>query len=394
MQMPQPPRLRMRVQVILFTAVRLVVNISTRMIYPFLNAFASGLGVDLAAVSLAVTARSFTGALSPFITPIADKRGRKLSMLIGLGLFTLGSGLMALWPSYTTFFISVNLSFLGMYVYVPTMQSYLGDHVNDSRRGLALALVEWGWAFSFILGMPLVGWVMDRYGWQAPFPLLGAAGVLSMILIAWFIPNRRPPAAERSSFWGNLKQVLRSPAARAALLVSLLLLAANEVVNLVFGAWLEQSFGFKLAALGAASALIGFSEMGGEISGGVLSDRLGRKKAVIAGMSLIVLVSAALPFIGRTSFGAIAGLFLFYLAFEFADIAIISIMNGLIPEARATLMGANVAAMSLGRMLGNLMAPFLFAVGFWLNSVAAIVLTLLALIALTGIKEKSFAQPH
>jgi hypothetical protein len=45
--------------------------------------------------------------------------------------------------------------------------------------------------------------------------------------------------------------------------------------------------------------------------------------------------------------------------------------------------------MSLGRMLGNLMAPFLFAVGFWLNSVAAIVLTLLALLALTGIKEKT-----
>jgi predicted MFS family arabinose efflux permease len=230
---------------------------------------------------------------------------------------------------------------------------------------------------------------MDRYGWQAPFPILAAAGLLSIFLIAWLIPNVLPPASEKSSFWGNLRQVLHSPNARAALLVSLLLLAANEVINLVFGAWLEQSFGFKLAALGAASALIGISEMGGEISGGVLSDRIGRKKAVIIGMALIVVVSAALPFIGRTQFGAIAGLFLFYLAFEFADIAIISIMNGLIPEARATLMGANVAAMSLGRMLGNLMAPFLFAVGFWLNSVAAIVLTLLALLALTGIKEKT-----
>jgi uncharacterized membrane protein len=48
--------------------------------------------------------------------------------------------------------------------------------------------------------------------------------------------------------------------------------------------------------------------------------------------------------------------------------------------------------MSLGRMIGNLMAPFLFAVGFWLNSVAAIVLTILALIALTGIKEKARAS--
>lgn len=381
------PRLRMRMQVILFTAVRMVVNINTRMIYPFLNTFATGLGVNLAAISLVVTARSFSGALSPFITPIADRRGRKLSMLIGLGLFTLGAGLLVFWPTYTAFFISVNLSFLGMYVYVPSMQSYLGDHVHETRRGLALALVEWGWAFSFILGMPLIGLVMDRYGWQAPFPLLAAAGLLSMFLIFWLIPNRTPPASETSSMWGNLKQVLRSPSARAALLVSLLLLAANEVINLVFGAWLEASFGFKLAALGAASALIGISEMSGELSGGMLSDRIGRKKAIWMGMGLIVVVSAALPFIGRTQFGAIAGLFLFYLAFEFADISIISLMNNLIPEARATLMGANVAAMSLGRMLGNLLAPFLFVVGFWANSLAAILFTVLAFVALMGIKE-------
>ena len=40
--------------------------------------------------------------------------------------------------------------------------------------------------------------------------------------------------------------------------------ASNEVVNLVFGVWLEDSFGLRIAALGAASAVIGLSELGGE----------------------------------------------------------------------------------------------------------------------------------
>ncbi len=379
--------LRMRFQVALFAAVRTVVNINTRMIYPFLNTFASGLGVDLTAISLAVTARSFTGALSPFITPIADKRGRKLSMLIGLGMFTLASGLIFFWPTYLSFFISINLAFLGMYVYVSSTEAYLGDNVRENQRGLALAMVEWGWALAFIVGMPLVGWMMDKYGWQAPFPVLGGFGVISMLLILWMVPNIKPPSGQGNGMLASIKQVLKVPSARAALLMSLLLVASNEVINLVFGVWLGTSFGLKLAALGAASVFIGVSELVGESLGGVLSDRIGRKRSIWLGMFCIVLISAALPFIGRSEVGAFIGLFLFYLAFEFAFVAAQPLMTNLVPEARATMMGINKTALSLGRMVGNLVAPFLFTLGFWANCGAAIVLISLSAAALLGVKD-------
>ncbi len=380
--------LRMRFQVILFAAVRMVVNINTRMIYPFLSTFATGLGVDLTAVSLAVTARSFTGALSPFITPIADKRGRKLSMLIGLGMFTLSSALIFFWPTYLSFFISINLAFLGMYVYVSSMEAYLGDNVRENQRGLALAMVEWGWALAFIIGMPLVGWMMDQYGWQAPFPVLAGFGVISMLLIGGMVPNLKPPAGQTTGMLASIKEVLKTPSARAALLMSLLLVASNEVINLVFGVWLGTSFGLKLAALGAASVFIGVSELVGESLGGVLSDRIGRKRSIWLGMGFIVLISAALPLIGRSQVGAFTGLFLFYLAFEFAFVAAQPLMTNLVPEARATMMGINKTALSLGRMIGALVSPFLFTLGFWANCAAAIVLISLSATALLGVKEE------
>jgi predicted MFS family arabinose efflux permease len=383
----------LRLQVVLFSAVRMVVNISTRMIYPFLNTFAAGLGVNLTSISMVLTVRSATGALSPFITPIADKRGRKLSLLIGLGMFTASCLLFVFWPTFPSFFISVNLAFLGMYVYVSSMEAYLGDNVRESRRGLALALVEWGWALAFIIGMPLVGFVMDRYGWKAPFPMLAVLGGLSMLLIGWVIPNQKPPAGQSNGMLANLKLVLRSPGARAALMMSLLMVAANEVINLVFGVWLEVSFGLKLAALGAASVLIGISELGGESLGGVLSDRIGRKRSIWLGMGFIALVAAALPFIGKNQVGALVGLFLFYLGFEFAFVAAQPLMTDLVPEARATVMGINKTALSLGRMLGNLTGPFLYAIGFWANCAAAIVLVILAALALLGVKETHTVDP-
>jgi predicted MFS family arabinose efflux permease len=376
----------MRVRIVLFAMVRLGVNIATRMIYPFLGTFAAGLGVDLKTISLTVTARSITGAFAPFVTPLADKRGRKESMLLGLGMFTLSSLMVTLWPTFPSFFISVNLTFLGMFVYVSSMAAYLGDNVRESRRGLALALVEWGWAFSFIIGMPLVGWLMDRYGWKAPFPLLSVMGVISILLIVWIVPNQKPQTSEPGGMLAYIKLVLKSPGARVALLMSMLLVAANEVINMVFGVWLASSFNLKLSALGAASVFIGISELTGESLGGVLSDRLGRKRSIWLGMLIIALVAAALPFIGRSEVGAYLGLFLFYLAFEFAFVAAQPLMVNLVPEARATMMGVNKTAFSLGRFIGALMAPLLFTFGFWANCIAAIVLVIGAGIALMGIK--------
>jgi MFS transporter, DHA1 family, inner membrane transport protein len=375
-----------RAQVVLFALVRLIVNANTRMIYPFLTTFSQGLGVDIAAISLAVVGRSFSGALSPLITPVADRRSRKAGMLAGLGIFTAGAGLMVVWPTYIAFFISLSLTFLGMYVYLSSTHAYIGDHIRAERRGLAMALVEFGWALSFVLGMPLLGWLIGRFGWQAPFPLFTGLGALALLLIAMLVPNLKPPQTSSRNTLESLKQVLRIPAARYGLAMSLLVVASNEVINLVFGVWLEQSFGLKLAALGAASALIGISELSGESLGGALSDRLGRKRTVMIGMGLIAMVAAALPFISSSKFGALAGLFFFYLAFEFTFVSTLPLMTELVPEARGTLLGVNVAVISLGRMVGNLAATLVFTIGFWANSLVAVILVTGAYFMLRMIK--------
>lgn len=380
--------LAMRYQVILFAMVRFFINVNTRMIYPFLNTFASGLGVDLTAIGLAMTGRSISGALSLFLTPIADRRSRKTGMLLGVAIFIVGAGLVAIWPSFTAFSISISLTFLGMFVYLSSTQAYIGDNVRYGRRGTALGFVEIGWGVSFILGMPVLGWIIDRYGWQAPFPFTAALGTLAFLLILAFVPDRKPPQATSENMLKALAALLKLPAARYGLLMSLMLISANEVINLVFGVWLEDSFGLKLAALGAASAVIGISEISGESLGGIVSDKFGRKRTIMMGMGMMFAVSAALPFLGGTEFGALAGLFFFYLSYEFTFVSTLPLITDLVPEARGTMLGANVACLSLGRMIGNLVAPFVFQVGFWLNSLSAVIFVFVAFWALMRVKTE------
>jgi predicted MFS family arabinose efflux permease len=390
-----------RFQVLVFTATRIVLNTMFRMVYPFLAAFGRGLGVDLPTLTLAITLRSFAGAFSPFLGSIGDNRGRKIGMLLGLSLFTLGVGLVVVWPSFPAFLLALVLSVLGKYTYDPSMQAYLGDRVVYKRRGRVLAITELSWSLSFIVGVPLMGLLIARYGWTSPFPVLTLMGLFAFGVIAWLLPGDAIHAAAQSGLWANLRKILAYPPVLAGLAMALLVSCANEVVNLVFGIWLENSFGLMIAALGAASAVIGLSELGGESLAVAITDRLGKPLAVGLGLGLNCLAVLALPILGTNTSGALAGLFFFYLTFEYALVSSVPMMTEVLPSARATVMAVAVASVSIGRAIGALLATPLFLFGesakslpdILPNALAAIVLNLFALLALRflqrGIKSSS-----
>jgi predicted MFS family arabinose efflux permease len=351
------------IQLPAFIATRGVINTMMRMVYPFLPIFGRGLGVDLRMLTLGITIRSASGVFGPFLAAIGDTRGRKAGMLFGVGLFTVGAGLLVLWPSYPAFVLSLVLGIMANFVFAPSMQAFLGDRVPYERRGLVLALTELGWSLAFIVGVPLVGLLIDRSGWRAPFPWFTGLGILALVGLALLLPHDRPAPSSKTNLWSNLRTVLSYWPALAGVLVCISMAASNELVNLTFGSWLEGAFQVKIAALAAASAVIGASELSGEVLVSGLVDWLGKRRAVIIGLALNGLVVLALPLIGRTLTGALVGLFFIYLTFEFTVVSSIPLMTEVVPHARATFMAIVVAAMAIGRAVGALIVPLLFGTG-------------------------------
>jgi len=386
-------------QVVVFSLARTVVNTSYRMMYPYLSTFQAGLGIGLPAVSLVLTVRSLLGFTVPFFAPLADRHGRRMSMLLGLGGFTLGALIVTIWPSYTGFFISLLMMSLSYLVFLPAMQAYLGDRVPYQRRGRVMGITELSWSLSFIVGVPLVGLLLARTGsWSAPFLILGVLAGIFVIALWVFIPNDHPQslkpqgAVERSA----IPQILANPTVRAGLLMGLMTTAANETVNLVFGIWLEDAFAFKLAALGAASMVIGFSEMGGEGLSAWLVDRLGKQWSIRAGLLVNALAAVGLIFLSPFAWGALLGLFVYYLSFEFALVSSLPLMSEVLPKLRATVMAATIASFSVGRALGAIAAPLLYtSLGFSANALVAVSFNLVALVMLSKIKinESGETQP-
>jgi predicted MFS family arabinose efflux permease len=214
--------------------------------------------------------------------------------------------------------------------------------------------------------------------------------VITVALLAWMLPKDPAPRAGNPGFWRNFRTVFAYPPAIAALVMAALYTAANEVISVVYGVWVEQAFALSIASLGATALVIGISELGGETLVTAFTDKIGKRKALAIGLVANCLASLALPIFGRWLPGAVICLFLFYLTFEFTIVSGIPMMSEILPSARATMMASHMAVIAIGRSVGDLLAPILFTQtllpGIGLNAAAAIIFNLLAMLALTKIK--------
>jgi len=369
----------LRGQLTLFLITRIILDTSFRMVYPFLPTFARALGVDISAISLAITARSSLGILSPFIGSAGDLMGRKSAILIGLSIFAGGSLVVLLWPSYIGFLIALLLGFLGKIFVDPAIQAYLGDRVPYKLRGRAIAITEIGWSGAALVGLPIIGWIIYRGTWVAPFPFLGILAALVAFFIWRALPSDPIADSERPTLMPTLRTILSRPSTLAALAVSLLLNIGNESINIIYGVWLENSFGLQVVALGAASVLIGLAELSGVGLVARLADQLGKIRALCLGLLSITFACLLLPFLGGNLIPTLIGLFLFYLTFEFTFVTLISLLTELAPSTRATLMATSITTAAGGRALGALIGPALFEINILASSAFGAAMAIVAL---------------
>ena len=389
----RPPEGRLAVQVTAATLVRLVNNIGHRMVYPFLPAIARGLGVSISSAGLLVTARSAVGLASPLFGPLSDRFGRRRMMASGLLALVGGAAVIALVPRYLAAFVGFLLLGLAKVVFDPSLQAFLGDRVPYHRRGFFVAITELSWAGAILIGAPAIGQIIERWGWRVPFGLLAGLAAAGLVVLLLVLPNdsRRPADAVAAlSFGSAFRLVLGNRAAVAVLAVSFLVMAANEIVFIVYGTWMETGFGLSVGRLGLATTVIGVAELLGEIGVGGLSDRVGKHRSVAIGLALTAASYVALPLVSTDLSSALVGLFLIFLCFEFAIVAIIPLATELVPAVRGTMMALNVAALSLGRALGASLGTALWSTGglVW-NGLAAGAATLLALgLLLAFVRER------
>ncbi|MFO7680368.1 MAG: MFS transporter [Chloroflexota bacterium] len=380
---------RFRWQLVAITIGRFFLNTGLRMVYPFAPAFARGLDVPLTAVYQVIALRNITGFFSPLFSPLPERFGRKVVMMGSLVLFAAGCLLVVIWPTFWTFALAMGLLGLAKVNFDPAMQAYVGDAVPYAQRGKALSVTEYAWSLALLIGAPAVGLAIQAWGWSAPFFWLGVLSLLAVLLLARMLPRLGKRRAQSLSLRTTLQVVVHHRVIWAAFIYTVLALTANEILFIVYGEWMETSFGLTLATLGLASAIIGGSEIVGETFAGWSVDRFGKRPIVITLGLLNALLYVILPFTSASLTTALITLFLLFFAFEVAVVGGMPLMTELVPKHRAVVMSMIVAAMSVGRTIGAFVGPVVLERGgfVWSGVVSALVMGTAVIVLALWIRE-------
>ena len=350
--------------IILFS--RVIMNLSFRVVYPFLPAISRGLGIPLQEAGLLLTVRSSTGLAGLLFGVWGERAGYVRWMVTALTLLAGGACLVAFSWSFLWALAGFACLGLAQTAYVPASQAYVSRSVPYARRARVIGFIESTWSTSWFIGIPLSGLLIARCGWHSPFVLLGAGGLLSIYLTTRLKPVAEANTAERTSPADSAKAILAAPAATAPLLplvATLLMSFANENMMIVLGAWLEKSFAMKVTALGFFTALAGVAELAGEMTVALAVDRLRKSRTVLLGLVLSGLAYVALPACQSSLMLALTGLMAMFFLFEVTFVSMVSYVSELSPTQRGKWLATNYSLNVAGRLIASLTGPWLWAMG-------------------------------
>ncbi|HSF87499.1 MAG TPA: MFS transporter [Acidimicrobiia bacterium] len=336
------PHRSLRATVAVFFVVKLTLNVATRFVYAFLPAIARGLGVSIGAVGWLASARWGVGALTPLTIRLAGREHRRRVLALGLVLFVAGSLVTAVFGVFVGALVGFVLMGLGKPLVDTGVQAVVADRIPYRERARTVGVVETTWALGFLVGAPIAGWMIQRWGWEAPFIGFAVVGGLLLIPLKMVVGDSLGPAE-------RIEKVEPNRRARAFLVVAALVAACAEVMFITFATWLEDVHEFGLGALAALATVIGFGELAAEGATALFTDRIGKARAVAAGMAVAAAGFTVTALTSAALAPALSGLVLGIVGFEFAIVSSISLATELVPGSRVQYLSRMVVSQAFGR---------------------------------------------
>ncbi|MEO8323134.1 MAG: MFS transporter, partial [Actinomycetota bacterium] len=329
MSLPVSTQIRRALVAVLIA--RTAANAGLRIVYPFLPTISRGLGVSIATLSVLIAVRNLGGVAAPLAARTAETIGRRSMMTWAMGTVAVGTALTAIAPGFAVAGIGIVLVGLAKPAFDVPMQGWFGDRVPYERRGRILGITELTWSVALLVTVPVSGFLIAATSWRAPFVLISVMAVAGTIAIFVGIGDDRPPH--------RTKKPLKMTAPRVTILaLTLLFSVAAELVFIVYGQWLEDSFGLSVAAIGLFTIAVVVAEMIGEGLVTWFGDRVGPHRMILLGLLVSVAAYGALGLVGGSIALAVVVVIAWLLSFEITIVATIPLVSELATESRDRLL--------------------------------------------------------
>jgi multidrug resistance protein len=368
------------------------------LILPLLPFWAEKLGANPFEVGLILTVYALAQFLfTPVLGMLSDRFGRRPVILVSLLIEALGFALTALAGTLPLLLVARFVGGLGA-SNIGSAQAVVADVTAPKDRARGMGMVGAAIGVGFVVG-PAFGGVLAGLGSTVPFWAAFGVALVNAALVLWLLPETRAQRAassqpaKRFTLFAGWQRALRTPAIARLIVVNLFFTLAFTAMEAVFPLFTQRVFGWQALQNGYLFTYVGVIIVimqGGLV--GRLVRRFGERGVQIAGLALLAVGLAVLPFSGT-----LALLLMALALLSIGDGAVTPTNNALLSlaapaDAQGETLGLSQGIAGLGRMVGPLLAGWLFGVGIGLPFFVAAALTLVALlVALPRIAMPSHA---
>jgi DHA1 family purine base/nucleoside efflux pump-like MFS transporter len=321
------------------------------MIAGILPDVARGLHVTLSAGGSLVGVYSLAfAAVSPALAVALGRIERRAGLVGALLLVAAANAGAAFGGDLTTVLAMRVAAAIGSAAATTLALASVDSFADEPSRGRAHGIVFAGFSAAATLGVPLGVVIADRAGWRTTFGCVALSALVAALLVALTV-RRMPRGAPLG--WRDLRALLAHRPLQTTIAVSLLDLSATYAVFTYIRPLFDATGRFDATLAAALLFLYGAMGVVGNLLGGVLVDRFGSRRGIVACLAATALVVLSFPLTLRTLPGAIVAIGVWSLvSWGFAP----AVNRQLAADAQAAPefgLALNLTAFNLGIALGS-----------------------------------------
>ncbi len=269
---------------------------------------------------------------------LADRYGRRKLLMANVVFFSVVELLCGFAPNYTVFLLLRTIYGVGMGGEWGVGASLAMESAPAKWRGILSGVVQSGYSIGYLLAAVAARFVQPAWGWRAMFWVGGVPA-----LLAFYIRSKvRESEAWQQHRAPTVAAILRTASAHLktfsylVLLMTLMMFLSHGTQDL-YPDFLKSARGFSPAVVSYIAILFNIGAVLGAITFGHLSERLGRRRSMIAALAVSLAVIPAWAFGGSLAVLAV-GAFLMQVGVQGAWGIIPAHLNELSPDAARGLM--------------------------------------------------------
>ena len=293
----------------------------------------------------------------------------KALLMAGLGAVVLSSVGCGFAQNAVMVLAFYALTGIGNGVIPPMGITLVSQRFAEKDRSRVIGWFVAGMTFSGIVGLPLVGFIAEHFGWRMAY--LGYAlplAVLGLILSAVGIPSSPVGGSHEDKARGMLhgyRVILGNSSALACLVTTVLVMTAWQAADLYSAAFYRDRFflGLGLASLLLTTTMLFFTVASTLSARFIL--RFGKKPLAVAAVLLAGLMVALFTSVPELYLSAVSRILASVFVALFYN-AKVNVLMDLVPGLRGATMSLDQASGALGAAVGAALGGVVFtAFGYW-----------------------------